>query len=188
MAFSVTPSLPRVLVPGLNCSARLNTEQIPARPCRQVSRNGVFLTKTGRRHSMLLAAPVGSKTQTKSGRIVHDIALLKDGRRRRSRRLRSVTRGGPGTVKIAYIDPLSGGGASIGEVGLKTFQYLADSTNAHGGVIGRKLEIVAYDNKLNAQESLVQLQKAIDSGIRFVTQGNGSAFAAAIEDFVSEIQ
>ena len=90
------------------------------------------------------------------------------------------------TVKIAYIDPLSGGGASVGEVGLKTFQYLADSTNAHGGVLGRKLEIVAYDNKLNAQETLIQLQKAIDSGIRFVTQGNGSAFAAAIEDFVTK--
>jgi len=90
------------------------------------------------------------------------------------------------TVKIAYIDPLSGGGASIGEVGLKTFQYLAEWTNAHGGVAGRKLEVVAYDNKLNAQETLVQLQKAIDSGIRFVTQGNGSAFAAAIEDFVTK--
>jgi branched-chain amino acid transport system substrate-binding protein len=90
------------------------------------------------------------------------------------------------SVKIAYIDPLSGGGASIGEVGLKTFQYLAEWTNAHGGVAGRKLEVVAYDNKLNAQETLVQLQKAIDSGIRFVTQGNGSAFAAAIEDFVTK--
>ena len=28
------------------------------------------------------------------------------------------------TVKIGYIDPLSGGGASVGEIGLKTFQYL----------------------------------------------------------------
>jgi branched-chain amino acid transport system substrate-binding protein len=90
------------------------------------------------------------------------------------------------TVRIAYIDPLSGGMASIGEVGLKTFDYLADWTNAHGGVLGHKLEIVAYDNKLNAQETLIQLQKAIDSGIRFVTQGNGSAFAAAIEDFVQK--
>lgn len=90
------------------------------------------------------------------------------------------------TVKIAYVDPLSGGGASIGEVGLKTFQYLADVTNAHGGIAGRKLEIVAYDNKLNAQETLVQVQKAIDSGIRFITQGNGSAFAAAISDFVTK--
>jgi branched-chain amino acid transport system substrate-binding protein len=90
------------------------------------------------------------------------------------------------SVKIAYIDPLSGGGASIGEVGLKTFNYLADVTNAQGGVLGGKLEIVPYDNKLNAQETLVQLQKAIDAGIRFVTQGNGSAFAAAISDFVTK--
>jgi branched-chain amino acid transport system substrate-binding protein len=90
------------------------------------------------------------------------------------------------TVKLAYIDPLSGGGASIGEIGLKQFNYLADLTNAAGGILGRKLEIVPYDNKLNAQETLVQVQKAIDSGIRFITQGNGSAFAAAIEDFVQK--
>src|SRR5438874_1311032 len=91
-----------------------------------------------------------------------------------------------GTVKIGYIDPLSGGGASIGEVGLKTFQFLADDLNAKGGALGKKFEIVAYDNKLNAQETLVQVQKAIDSGIRIITQGNGSAFAAAIPDFVTK--
>ncbi len=90
------------------------------------------------------------------------------------------------TVKLAYVDPLSGGGASIGEVGLKTYNYLAEVTNAQGGIAGHKLEIVPYDNKLNAQETLVQVQKAIDSGARFVTQGNGSAFAAAIEDFVTK--
>ena len=66
------------------------------------------------------------------------------------------------TVKLAYVDPLSGGGASIGEVGLKTFNYLADVTNAQGGIAGRKLEVVPYDNKLNAQETLVQVQKAIE--------------------------
>ena len=38
------------------------------------------------------------------------------------------------TIKIGYIDPLSGGGASIGEIGLKTFQYLADELNAAGGL------------------------------------------------------
>ncbi len=90
------------------------------------------------------------------------------------------------TVKIAYVDPLSGGGASIGEVGLMDFQYLADVTNAHGGIMGHKLEIVPYDNKLTAQETLVQVQKAIDSGIRYITQGDGSAFAAAIEDYVAK--
>ena len=66
------------------------------------------------------------------------------------------------TVRLAYIDPLSGGGASIGEIGLKQFNYMADVTNANGGILGHKLEIVPYDNKLNAQETLLQLQKAID--------------------------
>ncbi len=90
------------------------------------------------------------------------------------------------TLKIAYIDPLSGGMAATGEAGLKTFQYLADEVNAKGGVNGMKVEVIGYDNKLNAQESLVQVQKAIDAGIRIITQGNGSAFAAAIEDFVGK--
>ena len=89
------------------------------------------------------------------------------------------------TVKIGYIDPLSGGGASVGEVGFKTFQYLADELNAKGGILGKKVEIVPLDNKTNPQESLIQAQKAIDSGVRYLTQGNGSAVAAALTDFVS---
>jgi branched-chain amino acid transport system substrate-binding protein len=89
-------------------------------------------------------------------------------------------------IKIAYIDPLSGGGASVGEIGLKTFQYLADELNAKGGALGRKFEVVGYDNKTNPQESLVQVQKAIDAGIRIITQGNGSSVAAAITDFVAK--
>jgi len=90
------------------------------------------------------------------------------------------------TVKIGYIDPLSGGGASVGEVGLKTFQYLADEVNAQGGILGKKVEIVPLDNKTNPQESLIQAQKAIDAGVRFVTQGNGSAVAGALSDFITK--
>ena len=90
-------------------------------------------------------------------------------------------------VKIAFIEPLSGGGATIGEHGLKQFQFLVDDINAKGGVInGQKLEVVAYDNKGNPQESLVQVQKAIDAGVRFLTQGNGSGVAIAISEFVSK--
>src|SRR5712675_557967 len=90
------------------------------------------------------------------------------------------------TIKIAFIDPLSGGGASTGEAGLKTFQFIAEQLNAKGGALGKRIEIVGYDNKLNPQESLVQVQKAIDAGIRIVTQGNGSAVAAAISDFAAK--
>jgi branched-chain amino acid transport system substrate-binding protein len=90
------------------------------------------------------------------------------------------------TVKIGYIDPLSGGGASVGEVGLKTFQFLADEVNAKGGIQGKKVEIVPLDNKTNPQESLIQAQKAIDAGVRYITQGNGSSVAGALSDFVTK--
>ncbi len=90
-------------------------------------------------------------------------------------------------VKIAYIDPLSGGAATIGEHGLKHLQYLVETINAKGGVMGgQKLEAVAYDNKGSPQESLVQVQKAIDAGVRFITQGNGSGAAIAISEFVAK--
>ena len=90
------------------------------------------------------------------------------------------------SLKIAFIDPLSGGAASTGEAGLKTFQYLADQINAKGGAAGMKLEVTGYDNKVNPQESLVQAQKAIDAGSRIILQGNGSSVAAALTDFVAK--
>src|SRR3982074_528325 len=90
------------------------------------------------------------------------------------------------TVKIGYIDPLSGGGASVGEVGLKTFQFLADEVNAKGGIQGKKVEIVPLDNKTNPQESLIQAQKAIDAGVRYLTQGNGSPGARARSAFFTQ--
>ncbi len=90
------------------------------------------------------------------------------------------------TIKIAYIDPLSGPGATVGEVGLKTFQFLADELNAKGGAAGKKFEILPFDNKTNPQESLIQVQKAVDAGARIITQGNGSSVAAALADWVSK--
>jgi branched-chain amino acid transport system substrate-binding protein len=90
------------------------------------------------------------------------------------------------TIKIGYIDPLSGPGATVGEIGLKTFQFLADELNAKGGAAGKKFEILPFDNKTNPQESLVQVQKAVDAGARIITQGNGSSVAAALADWVAK--
>ena len=82
------------------------------------------------------------------------------------------------TVKIAWIDPLSGPFANIGQNSLKTFQFMADKLNANNPA-GVKFEIVSFDNKASPQESLTVLKAAIDQGIRYVTQGNGSGAAAA---------
>lgn len=87
------------------------------------------------------------------------------------------------TIRIAYIDPLSGAFAGVGDAGYKHFQYNAELINAKGGVLGgKKLEIVPFDNKTSAKESLIQLQSAIDQGIQIITQGNGSSVAGALID------
>ncbi len=89
-------------------------------------------------------------------------------------------------IRIAYIDPLSGPMAGIGDTGLKNFQFILEQINAKGGANGRRLEIVPFDNKMSAPDTLAQLQKAIDDGIRIITQGNGTAFAFAISDAVTK--
>ena len=90
------------------------------------------------------------------------------------------------TVKIGYIDPLSGPFANVGEAGLKQFQFVVDDINARNLTGGPKLEIVPLDNKGTPQESLNQLKVAIDRSIRIVTQGNGSGAALAISDAVGK--
>src|ERR1700724_2511936 len=90
------------------------------------------------------------------------------------------------TLKIGWIDPLSGGAANQGERGLKLLRFLANELNAKGGVLGKQVEIVPFDSKLNPQESLIQAQKAIDAGIRILTQGQASSVAGALTDFVTK--
>ena len=90
------------------------------------------------------------------------------------------------TVKIGYIDPLSGPFANVGEAGYKQFQMAVDDINARNLAGGIKLEMVALDNKGTPQESLNQLKVAIDRGIRIVTQGNGSGAALALSDAVAK--
>lgn len=89
-------------------------------------------------------------------------------------------------VKIAYIDPLSGPFANVGDGGLKQFQFEAARINAAGGVNGRKLEVTGFDSKTNPKEAIIQLEKAIDQGFRYVSQGNGSSVAAAIIEAVEK--
>ncbi|WP_290518973.1 branched-chain amino acid ABC transporter substrate-binding protein [Alcanivorax sp.] len=83
-------------------------------------------------------------------------------------------------VKIALIDPLSGPMASAGQPAYEHLKFAAERINANGGMNGHPIEIVGLDNKLSPQESLVQLQKAMDNGVDFITQGNGSSVASAL--------
>jgi len=89
------------------------------------------------------------------------------------------------TVKIAFMDPLSGPFANVGQNQLKSWQFIADYFNKKDPK-APQFEIVSFDNKGSPQESLNTLKAAVDQGIRYVTQGNGSGAAAAILDAVQK--
>jgi branched-chain amino acid transport system substrate-binding protein len=90
------------------------------------------------------------------------------------------------TLKIAYIDPLSGAFANVGEAGLKQFQFVADDINKRKLTGGPKIEIVPFDNKVSPKESLNVLKNVIDQGIRVITQGNSSGVAGVLIDAVNK--
>ena len=89
------------------------------------------------------------------------------------------------TVKIAWIDALTGLTAATGQNQLKGFQFLAEqfSKSTPAGV---KFEITSFDNKLSPQETVNALQAAIDQGVRYVAQGTGTGPATAIIDFLNK--
>ena len=85
------------------------------------------------------------------------------------------------TVKIAWLDPLSGLMAAVGTNQLKTYQLIAEDFNRKNAS-GVKFEIIGIDNKLSPQETTSALRSAMDQGARYITQGNGSGPALAIID------
>jgi branched-chain amino acid transport system substrate-binding protein len=90
------------------------------------------------------------------------------------------------TIKIGYIDPLSGAFAQQGDASLQHLAYLLDRINADGGALGKKFEIVSFDSKLQPSEALIALNNVIDLNISFVMQCSGSNVGAALIDGVSK--
>jgi branched-chain amino acid transport system substrate-binding protein len=91
------------------------------------------------------------------------------------------------TVRLALIDPLTGPFAYQGNNSMRQIQAGMEEINARGGVLGgRKLELVAFDNKSSPQETLIVLKQVIDQGIRFVAQAAGSHNAHALIEAVAK--
>jgi branched-chain amino acid transport system substrate-binding protein len=90
------------------------------------------------------------------------------------------------TVRIAFMDPLSGPFANVGQNQLKSWQFAAEKLSGAKNPAGVNFQVVGFDNKGSPQESLNTLKAAIDQGFRYITQGNGSGAALALADAVSK--
>ncbi|MDP2742023.1 MAG: ABC transporter substrate-binding protein, partial [Hydrogenophaga sp.] len=89
------------------------------------------------------------------------------------------------TVRIAFIDPLSGPLADVGRNGLRSWQFMAERKSGAGNPAGVRFMVAGFDNKGSPQESLNVLKVVIDQGFRYIVQGNSSGAAAALSDAVT---
>ncbi len=90
-------------------------------------------------------------------------------------------------VKFALIDPMSGSFAATGRLGEQHFRFAMDRINESGAAgPGRKFDLVVLDNEVSPEKSLVLLRKAIDDGVHYITQGNGSSVAFALTDAIAK--
>ena len=88
-------------------------------------------------------------------------------------------------VKLVRIDPLSGLLGPVGVSQSKGYQFFAEKISATNPA-GVKFEISFIDNKLSPTESLNALKSAIDQGVRYIVQGNGSSVALALVDAINK--
>lgn len=67
-----------------------------------------------------------------------------------------------GTIKIGGVFSASGSASSLGKPEMDTVKMMADKVNAEGGINGRKLEVVAYDDKSDQNEAVIAIKKLIE--------------------------
>jgi len=90
------------------------------------------------------------------------------------------------TVRLAYLEGLSGPFAAVGQNILRHFQFAAElATSRQLAGPGISFEIVPFDNKGSPQESLTLLRAIADQGIRYVVQGQGSHVAIPLSEAIA---
>jgi branched-chain amino acid transport system substrate-binding protein len=71
--------------------------------------------------------------------------------------------GGSGDpIKIGGVFSASGGAASLGKPEMDTLKMMADKVNAEGGINGRKIEVISYDDKSDQNEAVIAIKKLIE--------------------------
>lgn len=90
------------------------------------------------------------------------------------------------TIRIAFIDPLSGPFGSVGILDAQEFEFMINKINKSGELGDYKFKLVPFDDKVNPAIAQVDAEKAADQGIRYILQGNGSNVAFALVNWIKK--
>ena len=73
----------------------------------------------------------------------------------------AIVRGASDTIRIGHLTPRTGFLGQIGEYGFKGINLAVEEANMAGGVLGRKIELIAEDS-VNPQTAVTKAQKLVE--------------------------
>lgn len=94
---------------------------------------------------------------------------------------------GQGTVKIGVITSLTGSLAAFGEAHKNGYAIALDEINAHGGVLGKKVELDFYDDQSKPDQAVQGVSKLVDQdGVPLILGSYSSESTKAIVGTVTQ--
>ncbi|KDE46139.1 hypothetical protein DI43_16340 [Geobacillus sp. CAMR12739] len=73
---------------------------------------------------------------------------------------KTATSGGEDEIKIGAIFSASGGAAPLGKPEMETVKMLVEQWNKQGGIDGKKIKLIAYDDKSNQNEAVLSTKNS----------------------------
>ncbi len=93
------------------------------------------------------------------------------------------------TIKIGFVGPLTGDSQPWGEAQLNEIQLCVDNINENGGILGKQVELVYYDNRADNIESANATRRLIqEDGVCAILGPNASGAAIAMASVCDENQ
>ena len=88
-------------------------------------------------------------------------------------------------IKIGNINPYSGPASAYGSIG-KTLEAYFKKINAEGGIGGRKIKFISYDDGYSPPKTVEQARKLVESDeVLLIFQGLGTAHNSAIQRYMN---
>ena len=89
------------------------------------------------------------------------------------------------TIKIGLVQPFSGPASAYSQIA-KTDQAYIEMINANGGVCGRKIDLISYDDGYSPPKTVEQTRKLVESdGVMFIFNGLGTPTNSAILKYMN---
>lgn len=91
-----------------------------------------------------------------------------------------------GPIKLGTIWFNSGVAVGLGDIMRNGFDLAVKEQNEAGGLLGREVEVIDYDEGYSADESVASARKAIADGVAGIAGGNDATTCVAMKDVAAE--